>query len=144
MRNLDQRDKAKLEEMFLNGLDSVSDDRVEQALVSADRKITRLEDTGIPDSLLLLWKDIRLLFSMVSDSIRGRYRVPYRTIGAVAFTLVYFANPFDLIPDIIPFAGYIDDAFLVSLCVKFIGTDLEKYRNWILAHSIAEDPGHDN
>ena len=68
---------------------------------------------------------------MISDVIRGRYRLPYRTIAAVAFTLLYFVNPFDLIPDIIPVVGYIDDAFVLSLCLKFIGTDLEKYKKWI-------------
>ena len=67
---------------------------------------------------------------MISDSIQGRYKIPLRTIGAISFTLLYFANPFDIIPDVIPFVGYIDDAFVVSLCIKFIGTDLEKYRKW--------------
>ncbi len=131
MRNLGRNDMTRLEGMFNNGLDSVSDKQVERAATRAERKINKLEGSGIPGSLEGLWQDIRLLYSLITDSVRGRYKVPYRTIGAVAFTLLYLVNPFDLIPDIIPFVGYIDDAFVVSLCIKFIGTDLEKYRKWM-------------
>ncbi|MCK4807708.1 MAG: DUF1232 domain-containing protein [Candidatus Aegiribacteria sp.] len=131
MRNLGRNDKTRLERMFRTGLDSVSAEQVEQAAARTGRKIGKLESSGIPNSLEGLWQDIKLLYSLVGDVVRGRYRVPYRTIGAVAFTLLYFVNPFDLIPDVIPFVGYVDDAFVVSLCIKFIGTDLEKYRKWM-------------
>lgn len=136
MRNLGRNDKTRLERMFRSGLDSINDEQIEQAATRAGRKISKLEGSVIPDSLEGLWQDIKLLYSLVSDVVRGRYRVPYRTIGAVAFTLLYFVNPFDLIPDVIPFVGYIDDAFVVSLCIKFIGTDLEKYRKWIHSEDI--------
>lgn len=131
MKDLDKNEKTRLERMFRTGLDSVNDEQVEQAATHAGRKIGRLEGSGIPDSLEGLWEDIKLLFSMIRDVVGGRYKLPYRTIAAVVFTLLYFENPFDLIPDIIPVVGYIDDAFMVSLCIKFIGTDLEKYRKWI-------------
>ena len=131
MRYLGKNGKTRLERMFQTGLDSIDDEQIEQAQTRAGRKIGRLEGSGIPDSLDGLWQDIKLLYSMIRDSIIGRYRLPYRTIAAVSFTLLYFVNPFDLIPDIIPVVGYIDDAFVVSLCLKFIGTDLEKYRKWI-------------
>ena len=131
MKDLGKNDKTRLESIFHTGLDSVDDEQVEQAVTEAGRKIGRLEGAGIPDSLEGLWQDIKLLYSMISNVVRGRYKLPYRTIAAVAFTLLYFVNPFDLIPDIIPVVGYIDDAFVVSLCLKFIGTDLEKYRKWI-------------
>ena len=130
MRNLGMNDKARLERIFHTGRDSVDDEQVAKAATLARRKISRLEDSGIPDSLEGIWQDIKLLCSMISDTARGKYRLPYRTIGAVAFTLLYLANPFDLIPDVIPLIGYIDDAFIVSLCMKFISTDLEQYRKW--------------
>ncbi|MCD4702070.1 MAG: DUF1232 domain-containing protein [Candidatus Aegiribacteria sp.] len=131
MRNLGMNDKSRLEKIFRTGLDSVTDEQVEQAANRTGRKISKLENSGIPASLEDLWMNIRLLYSMISDAVLGRYKVPYRTIAAIAFTLLYFVNPFDLIPDIIPVVGYIDDAFVVSLCIKFIGTDLEKYRKWM-------------
>ncbi len=136
MRNLGKSDKTRLERIFSTGLDSVDDKQVEQAAACAGRKISKLEESGIPDSLEGIWQDIKLLCTMISDAVRGRYRLPYRTVGAIAFTLLYLANPFDLIPDVIPFVGYIDDAFIVSLCIKFIGIDLEKYRKWMSSEQI--------
>lgn len=130
MRYLGKNGKTRLERMFHTGLDSIDDEQIEQAETRAGKKIDRLEGSGIPESLEGLWQDIKLLYSMIRDSITGRYKLPYRTIAAVSFTLLYLVNPFDLIPDIIPVVGYIDDAFVVTLCIKFIGTDLEKYRKW--------------
>ncbi len=131
MRYLEKNDKTRLKRMFHTGLDSIDDKQIKQAETRGGSKISRLEGSGIPESLEGLWQEIKLLYGMISDSIIGRYKLPYRTIAAVSFTLLYFANPFDLIPDMIPFVGYIDDAFVVSLCIKFIGIDLEKYRKWI-------------
>lgn len=131
MRYLGKNGKTRLERMFHVGSDSIDEQHIEQAETRAGRKIGRLEGSGIPESLEGLWQDIKLLYSMLSDAVKGRYKLPYRTIAAISFTLLYFVNPFDLIPDMIPVVGYIDDAFVVSLCIKFIGTDLEKYRKWI-------------
>jgi uncharacterized membrane protein YkvA (DUF1232 family) len=35
----------------------------------------------------------------------------------VVLTVLYFINPFDIIPDIIPLVGWIDDGLLVSILV---------------------------
>ena len=131
MRDPGKSYKTRLERMLRLRMSSTDDEQVERAAARAGRKIGKLEGAGIPDSLEGLWQDIKLLYSMISDVARGRYRLPHRTIGAIAFTLLYFVNPFDLIPDIIPMVGYIDDAFVVSLCIKFIATDLEMYRKWV-------------
>jgi uncharacterized membrane protein YkvA (DUF1232 family) len=45
-------------------------------------------------------------------------RVPSRWKLASAFTLVYLAVPFDLVPDFIPVAGQLDDAILVALVLR--------------------------
>ena len=57
----------------------------------------------IPNMLLLC---VRLL----TDS-----RVPKTERALVAGAIVYAIIPFDLIPDMIPFVGQIDDAYLIAL-----------------------------
>lgn len=57
----------------------------------------------IPNMLLLC---VRLL----ADS-----RVPKTEKALVAGAIVYALIPFDLIPDLLPFVGQIDDAYLISL-----------------------------
>ena len=40
--------------------------------------------------------------------------------GATLFAALYLVSPIDLIPDFIPFAGWIDDLVLVPLMVSWI------------------------
>ncbi len=44
--------------------------------------------------------------------------------------IIYFVNPFDLIPDLAPVAGYIDDAFVIAAVAAQVVADLEAFRGW--------------
>ena len=75
--------------------------------------------------------DLQLLLSLVSDYWSGDYRkVPYGTITAVVFSLLYVPNPFDIIPDVLPVVGYLDDAAVIALCLNFVEQDLLEYKRW--------------
>ncbi|MBS3850123.1 DUF1232 domain-containing protein [Devosia sp. J2-20] len=45
---------------------------------------------------------------------------PFYLKAATAFVAFYLVNPFDLIPDLIPFLGWVDDIILVPLMVSWI------------------------
>lgn len=73
----------------------------------------------------------KLMLSLVRDYWSGRYRqVPYWVISACALALLYVLNPMDVIPDVIPGLGYLDDATVVAFCLKLIERELERYREW--------------
>jgi uncharacterized membrane protein YkvA (DUF1232 family) len=75
--------------------------------------------------------NIRALFSMLKDYWRGEYTdVPWFVIAAVIFALLYFINPADLIPDVIPIAGYVDDATVVGIVIASIRSHLDNYKDW--------------
>ena len=75
--------------------------------------------------------DIKLMFSLIRDYWNGRYHtVPWKTIAAVAGALLYVMNPLDLIPDLIFGFGFLDDAGVVALCLKWVESDLHKYAAW--------------
>ena len=139
---LKNKDRDRLEKMFETGRQPSGEEEAWEVIGRAFKKIDHLETHGIPAALEKFWEDIKLLYAMLSDSIKGRYKVPLRTLGAIVFTLLYFVNPFDVIPDLIPFLGYIDDAFILSLCVKFIGTDLEEYWIWKDCEGMIEHTGN--
>ena len=81
----------------------------------------------------------KLLLSLVRDYATGRYReVPYWVIGAAAFALLYVLSPVDLIPDMIPGIGYLDDAAVVALCLKMIEAEFAKYREWKERRGVVE------
>lgn len=76
------------------------------------------------------------MLSMVKDYWHGAYReVPYWVICAIVFTLVYVFNPLDLMPDVIPFAGQIDDILVIAACVVLIEQQLQEYKVWKMGAS---------
>lgn len=78
-----------------------------------------------------LLSDIPLLISLVKSYVNGEYKeIPYNSIIAVIATLLYVISPIDIIPDVIPGVGFMDDAAAVAFCIKMIHEDLEKYKAW--------------
>jgi uncharacterized membrane protein YkvA (DUF1232 family) len=76
-------------------------------------------------------EDGKVLRALIQDWRAGRYRQAlYGTIAAVAFALLYVFNPFDLVPDVLPFLGAVDDATVIGACLMLIERDLKKYRTW--------------
>jgi uncharacterized membrane protein YkvA (DUF1232 family) len=76
-------------------------------------------------------EDGKLLLALVRDYYRGAYRkVPYWAITAVVFALLYILNPLDLLPDILPLLGFVDDAAVMGLCLGMIEHQLHEYRVW--------------
>ncbi len=77
------------------------------------------------------WNDIQLCQNLLKDYHSGRYRdVPSWIIAVIAFALLYLINPIELIPDVIPVVGYLDDAVLVAIAVKLAKNELQKYKEW--------------
>ena len=44
----------------------------------------------------------------------------------------------DVLPDLFPFIGLLDDAFIIGLCIKCFSTDLEQYKIWKYGESDEE------
>ena len=85
----------------------------------------------MPKALLSLWHDVKDMWKMLRDYWSKKYTtLPFGTVSAVAVGLLYLISPFDIIFDFIPFVGYLDDAFVLTLALKIISQDLEKYRIW--------------
>jgi uncharacterized membrane protein YkvA (DUF1232 family) len=78
-----------------------------------------------------LWRDVTALIRMIRAYKNKSYRkIPKRTIIAALAAVIYFLDPFDLIPDAIPLIGYIDDAAVMGLVMSLIRDDLESFQEW--------------
>ncbi|HYE97927.1 MAG TPA: DUF1232 domain-containing protein [Planctomycetota bacterium] len=123
----------------------VDPEKARGVLEAAARQITeddlrglvrRLRDLGaalarVPRRLGRLVRQARLLGGMVLDYRRGTYRrLPLATLAMAAAALLYFFNPLDLVPDVLPGIGFIDDALVLSLAVKALRKDLRAYVDW--------------
>jgi len=82
----------------------------------------------------------KLLLDVVSDYWTGKYRqIPYFSIAAIVFTLLYVLSPIDLVPDFIPVIGQLDDAAVVSICLFLVLNDLKEYEAWKINQSKREE-----
>jgi uncharacterized membrane protein YkvA (DUF1232 family) len=87
--------------------------------------------------------DARLLSALIKDWRAGKYRQAlYGTIAAIAFALLYVFNPFDIVPDVLPFVGVLDDATVIGALLMLVERDLSKYRNWKESQFRLEDGQH--
>lgn len=103
-------------------------DKMAYLLNEAENLQKKLKDN--PD-LSRFFKDVTLLLGLIKDYYVGNYRVvPYKTIVAAVFGLLYVVNPIDFIPDFIPLIGYIDDAVVIAFCLRLAERDLKKYERW--------------
>lgn len=74
--------------------------------------------------------DIKVLISMLKAWVSGDYKeVPWTTLVLTAGALIYFINPLDAVPDMIPAAGLIDDATVVGFVIASIKQDLAKFKS---------------
>ena len=71
---------------------------------------------------------VRLMVMVGNDYLSGRYtRIPLATIWAILIGLLYVVGPLDLVPDIIPGLGWLDDAFVIALVFRAVRRDLRRY-----------------
>ena len=76
--------------------------------------------------------DLITMTQLMSDCAKGIYdSLPRGTVLGILFALFYAFSPIDLVLDIIPFAGFLDDAAVVGLILELgLARDLLQYRDW--------------
>ena len=100
-----------------------------QKVISRSEEIQRKFSARGP--LARFVEDGKLLMSIVKDYWAGAYRqVPYGVIASSVFTLIYVLNPFDMVPDVLPLIGQLDDVAVLGACLLMIEHDLQTYKDW--------------
>ncbi len=77
-------------------------------------------------------EDLITMTQLLTDCARGIYeKLPRWTVFGLTAALIYAFSPIDLILDIIPFAGYLDDTAVIWLILELgLARDLMQYREW--------------
>lgn len=116
------------EELVKEGAQKVTAEDIDKVVVKSEDIEEKFRARG---PLKRFIEDYRVLKELIKDYRGGRYRQAlYGTIAAAAFALLYVFNPFDIIPDVLPFVGVVDDASVITACLMLLERDLKKYRNW--------------
>ena len=125
---LSERDEKRVNKKFDSFKDKEYSEDDIQKVFDNEQKIMRKMDSS---SLREFIDDVKLFFCMLKDFFTKEYTdVPSGTIMAIVGSLLYVFLPIDLIPDFIPGIGYVDDAGVVGLCVKWVKDDLKKYKEF--------------
>ncbi len=68
---------------------------------------------------------------LVVSYARGRYQsVPLKTLLVILAAFLYFLNPFDLVPDAIPGAGFMDDLAVITWVYRTVKQQLTEFIKW--------------
>ncbi len=109
----------------------ITDADVGRVIDRADELDRTFEKLGGDEKMKRFISRMRLFMMMVRDYWEGAYSaVPWTIIASVVFAVFYLLNPLDLVPDIIPVVGFLDDAAVCALVWKAAGSDLKKYARW--------------
>ena len=76
-------------------------------------------------------RHVGVFIQMLRDYSRGYYpQLPWKSLTAIIGALLYFLNPFDIIPDFIPGIGLLDDLTLLTWVYRSVEGDVENYLAW--------------
>jgi len=74
---------------------------------------------------------VEIFIRMVRAHLGKKYAgLSNRSLGLLVLGLFYFALPTDLVPDFIPFVGYVDDVTVLLFIFKSLQSDIEKFLDW--------------
>lgn len=85
----------------------------------------------IRDSLCLLWRYL--------EAVTSKRYTDYSVwaLTKIVAVLIYVVNPLDLIPDVIFWAGWLDDILAVGYVISLTTEELEKFQLWEKRMAIA-------
>jgi len=87
----------------------------------------QLKDTSLYGKL----KDtINTSVSLLKDALNGSYKVQWSTIAILTAAIFYVLCPVDLIPDVIPVLGLVDDAAVLTWTGSALKDEFAEYQKW--------------
>ena len=107
---------------------SAEDAKPEKVAQAKDETLNKVKNVSV---LAGLFDSIRTAYDLVSDSVTGKYKgLSKGTLMLLAGGLAYLALPIDLVPDLIPVAGWMDDAAVLGWIFMRCADEFKKYKEF--------------
>ncbi|CAA0088626.1 Uncharacterised protein [Zhongshania aliphaticivorans] len=120
--------KKRAKKILDKGAGDLNESQINLAISNRQRIINKVITSA---SLAPFLAQVKVLFKLLQDYVSGDYReIPWWSLGSIVTALLYILLPLDAIPDIIPIAGFLDDAVVLKLCLDMITKDLTNYTNY--------------
>lgn len=119
--------------------------KAEAATILADegkvaRLIAELEEKAKKTEFGKVLENIPVLIHCLKSYIKREYtEIPVGTILAIVSALLYWCSPIDIVPDVIPGIGHLDDAAVVMVCLTMVKVDLDDYKKWLAAKEVVQE-----
>ena len=82
----------------------------------------------LPDRMHLVANQTKLMMELVDDFRSGAYRkISWRSMAMVVFSILYVANPADVLPDWITGLGALDDIAVAALTTRMLRGEIRAY-----------------
>jgi uncharacterized membrane protein YkvA (DUF1232 family) len=86
------------------------------------------------------WRDLKkddvkdkffILGRLIKAYALGQYKaIPWKTLVIIVAAVLYFLNPLDFIPDLIPIAGLADDFGVLLWVYSAVSGEVDKFLTW--------------
>jgi uncharacterized membrane protein YkvA (DUF1232 family) len=102
-------------------------------LVHLERLVKRKGRLGktmrsVPINMHRVANQTQLVLELIDDFRAGTYRaIPWRSLVILIAVLLYTVSPADVVPDVVPLFGALDDISLIALATRFVERDLKAY-----------------
>jgi len=131
MSGHDPDDKPELDESALRArlkrdAEAVTERDAERVVARENELDRKLKEVSAKFSKLV--NQVKLLYELIRSYVDGSYRqVPWVSIATAVAAVAYFMLPLDLIPDMLPGIGYLDDLLVVRFALTAIQSDLRAF-----------------
>ena len=116
---LDETTKKLIGRSYIKAIEDIHEEEVLYIESSIAHKLNGARYTGI-EWVIRLTDICECIFGVMKKYREKKLTISEGTYKSIGAALFYFINPYDIIPDHIPDIGYIDDYYVVILCLNLI------------------------
>lgn len=99
-----------------------------QKALKSKKKISKRASKGLLKNMV---EDVKILICLLHDWAKGEYPyAPWWTVSAITTALLWIANPYDALPDVLPLIGLLDDLTVLTMVLAMCEQDIKDYCMW--------------